>query len=194
MRRIALCLVALLPLANVSCAVADDEGPTAEAAQSELDPGTKNWLTYSIQQNGAQVAQVLVTGSIAGAGYDADREYWYMTGNVSNKYPLTLIGGDSYTWATTPPALGALSFTMARRPVWTPGTPAGRMLVSTPLVGTPEKVAIQWSMYQVGGAWTGSISWWHTTTGNVFGPNQTFTASPQLVPAGTWYSYYSAPL
>lgn len=135
---------------------------------------------------------VLVTAT-AGGGYTANREYWYLTSNLSNSASYTFSGGTSEYWSSPPSGLGTLSFVTQRTPTWTSGTPSGTFpLHSNALTG--ERVGMNWQMTFSRGSWTGSITWWHSSTGNVFGPGTSTTLSPGTPPSGTWYSYTTSPL
>ena len=59
--------------------------------------------------------------------------------------------------------------------------------------GIPANVLIDWAMTESGGTWSGAIYWYHNTTGNVFGPNETNTGNFGST-SGTWYSYTANPL
>jgi hypothetical protein len=158
----------------------------------QIDPGLRDYVLYSISQNGSQIGQVLVTNT-TGGGYDGQTEYWYLVTNVSMGSSLTFTSGASEYWSTPPSGLGTLSFKTQRRPTWTSGTPSGTLLLETnPITG--ERVGINWGMSYTRSGWTGSITWWHSTTGNVFGPSQTNTLSPGSPASGTWYYFTTAPL
>ena len=158
----------------------------------QLDPGFRNYLLYDLTQAGVSIGQVLVTGATAGAGFDAEREYWYLTSNVSMSSPLTFTSGASQAW-TTVPTVGTLSFKTQRRPSWTSATPRGDFLLETNAL-TGERTGINWQMTVSGGVWSGSIVWWHSTTGNLFGPSQTNTLTLGTPAAGTWYHFSTSPL
>ncbi len=103
----------------------------------------EDYLIYSLTDgSGSPLGKVLVTAT-AGGGYDADREYWYLSSNLSNGSAVTFSGGSSQDWSTTPSGLGTLSFKTVRTPTWTSGTSTGSMLVySSALTG--EYDAINW--------------------------------------------------
>lgn len=187
-------LLTTLAMASTGCVVGGDEQDEAvgEARQAQLDPGWKDYVLYTLTQNGVQVGKVLVTAT-TGGGYTGSREYWYMNQNVATGSSLTFSSGAPDTWSNPPSGLGTLSFTTQRRPLWVSGTPSTTMeLYTNPLTG--ERVGIDWQMSDSGGTWTGSINWWHSTTGNIFGANQSITLSPGTPASGSWYSYTTAPL
>ena len=125
-------------------------------------------------------------------GYAADREYWYLTSNLSNSAGVTFSGGSSQYWSTTPSGLGTLSFTTARTPTWTVGVSSGSMLsYSNALTG--EYDGMSWGMSNANGPWTGSITWWHSSTGNLFGSGVSRTLSPTST-SYSGYHYVSNPL
>jgi hypothetical protein len=58
---------------------------------------------------------------------------------------------------------------------------------------------LNWNMGGTNGGcsvceWTGSITWYHTSTDNVFGAKQSATLSPSSSYGGSWYSYVATPL
>lgn len=158
----------------------------------QIDPGYRNYLMYDLTQGGVSVGQVLVTGATAGDGFEAEREYWYLTSNITMTSPLTFTSGVSQWWSTVP-TVGTLSFKTQRRPSWTIATPRGDFLLETNAL-TGERIGINWQMTQSGGVWSGSIVWWHSTTGNLFGPSQTNTLSLGTPATGTWYHFVTSPL
>jgi len=184
---------AALSVLAAGCVAATDEDDLGEARQAQIDPGMRNYVIYTLWVSGSPIGKVLVTGSTAGAGFDANREYWYLTQNASNGAALTFVGGTSEYWSNPPSGLGTLSFVTQRRPLWGSDTPAGSMLLETnPLTG--ERVGIDWQMGSSHGSWSGSITWWHSSTGNIFGPSTVNTVSPGTPASGTWYSYTTTPL
>jgi hypothetical protein len=160
----------------------------------QLDPGFRDYLIYTVTDamSGAQVAQVLVTAT-AGGGYDADREYWYVTTNLSNSGSYVVTGGTSQSWSNPPSGLGTLSFKMQRTPTWTSGTLSGTLLAySSSLTG--EFDGINWAMDNSRGTWTGSITWWHNSTGNLFGDSVRRMVSSTALRNKPYYYYTSTPL
>jgi hypothetical protein len=180
---------AILP----GCVAGSADGEfVAEAGEAQIEPVDLDYVIYTMTQGGVQIGKVLVT-STAGSGFDANREYWYMSSNVSMGSSLTFHTGTPSTWSTPPSGLGTLSFVTNRTPTWTSGTPRGTLLLES-ITGTSEKVGINWGMTVSGGVWSGSITWWHSSTGNVFGASTTNTLSPGTPPAGTWYYDVTSPL
>ena len=140
---------------------------------------------------GLQLGSVLVTAT-AGDGYIANREYWYLTTNLSNSSAVTFVGGASKSWSTPPSGLGTLSFTMNRTPTWNTASSRGTFPVySNALTG--EYDAMNWNMSESGGVWTGSIVWWHNSTANMFGPGVTRRLAPTST-SGSHDYYSQAPL
>jgi hypothetical protein len=43
------------------------------------------------------------------------------------------------------------------------------------------------------GAWTGHITWWHSSAANLLGPSQSLTLTPART-GGTHYYYVATPL
>jgi hypothetical protein len=187
----ALLVAASLSTGCVAEQASDEELGAAQEAQ--IDPGVRNYVLYGLLQGGVQIGKVLVTGSVAGAGFDANREYWYLATNVNTGSPLTFSGGTSQDWSNPPSGLGTLSFVTQRTPTWTSGTPRGTMLLESNAL-TGERVGINWGMSVSGGVWSGSITWWHSNTNNIFGPSTTNTLSPGTPSSGTWYYYVTSPL
>jgi hypothetical protein len=188
-------LVAALSLTASAC-LADAGGAdeaVGAAAEAQVDPASKDFLVYTLTQSGVQVGQLLVTNT-TGGGFTAGREYWYMTQNVSMGASLTFTSGAAQWWSTPPSGLGTLSFTMAQRPSWTSAGGIRGTLLKYVVAPTGEGVMIDWNMTQSGGAWSGNIVWYHTTTGNVFGASQADTLSPTTSYPGTWYYYVANPL
>ena len=167
------------------------ERPNAVFKTAQLDPGFKDYLIYDILQGLVNRGKVLVTRT-AGGGFAADREYWYLTSNISMGSSLTLISGADEYWST-PPSVGTLSFKTQRRAVWTSATPSGTLLLET-VAGTSQKYGINWQMALSHGSWSGSITWWNSATTDMFGPSQTNTLSPGSPSAGTWYSFVTSPI
>src|SRR5262249_4277247 len=121
MRVATLWLAVLLAAGVPACGAADGdeggEGSLGAASQAQLEPpGWKDYLIYTLADvYGNQVGKVLVTAT-AGDGYAANREYWYMTSNLSNSSAVTFSGGTSQYWSNPPSGLGTLSFTTVRTP------------------------------------------------------------------------------
>ena len=194
MRALSFSLAGLLAVGVSACGgVEGGDGPLGAAQQAQVDPGSKDYLIYTLTDgSGSQLGQLLVTAT-AGDGYAANREYWYLTTNLSNSSAVTFTGGTSEYWSTPPSGLGTLSFTTERTPTWTLGTERGSALVySNSLTGEYE--SIHWGMTDTGGTWSGSISWWSNATGNLFGPGVSRTLSPQSRTAGSRYNYVTSPL
>lgn len=169
------------------------EMPDGGFKTEQVDPGMRDYVVYQIlDQAGVLLGQILVTNT-AGAGYDANREYWYMTTNLSNSGTYTFVGGAAKYWSTPPSGLGTLSFKTVRTPTWTSGTPSGTMLLYTNAL-TGERIGINWGMTVSHGSWGGSIVWWHSTTGNLFGPGTSTTLTSGTPASGTWYSFTTTPL
>lgn len=166
--------------------------PNAALKTAQLDPGMKDYLIYNVTQGLTQRGKVLVTRN-AGGGYDANREYWYLTSNIATGSSLTLTAGSSEFWSNPPTGLGTLSFKTERRPTWTAGTPSGTMLCET-IPGTSQRYAINWNMSLSHGVWSGTTTWWNSTQTDWFGENQANTLSPATPAAGTWYSFVTSPI
>jgi hypothetical protein len=188
---------ALLGIAVITsgCVVGqvEEDEDVGSARRAQIDAGQKNYVIYDLIQSGVQIGKVLVTNSTAGDGYEANREYWYLNANPSMSSSLKFVGGTSEYWSTPPSGLGTLSFVTNRTPTWTSGTPRGTLLLES-IAGTSEKIGINWGMSESGGVWSGSITWWHSTTGNIFGPSTTNTLLPGTPSTGTWYYYVTSPL
>src|ERR1700722_16074418 len=107
----------------------------APGARAELDPGTRDFLVYTLVQNSATVGYVLATRT-DGGGYAANCEYWFMTANVSS-------------WSAPPSGLGTLSFVMASSTSWTRGTQSGNFHAYAP--GEPEYIGLEWAMVESAG-------------------------------------------
>jgi hypothetical protein len=188
--------IALLGIAVITSGCAAEQAEEEDlgaAPEAQIDPGVRNYVIYDLFQSGVQIGAVLVTNSTAGDGYEANREYWYLNANPSMSSSLKFVGGTSEYWSTPPSGLGTLSFVTNRTPTWTSGTPRGTLLLES-IAGTSEKIGINWGMSESGGVWSGSITWWHSSTGNIFGPSTTNTLSPGTPSAGTWYYYVTSPL
>lgn len=183
-----------LSVLSLGCAMApaDDEG-VSEAREAQIDPGVKGYVLYQlVDAVGILKGKVLVTNT-AGGGFSANREYWYMSANLSNSGTYTFVGGTSEDWTSPPSGLGTLSFVTQRTPTWTSGTPSGTFPVySNSLTG--ERVGMDWQMTLSHGTWGGSITWWHSNTNNIFGPGTSTTLASGTPPSGTWYSYSTSPL
>jgi hypothetical protein len=189
-------LAALLALGATACGGAEDgtePGVLGVASEAQLQPDYKDYTIYALTQNGSQIGQVLVATTADGTTYAANREYWYMTSNVSTSYSLTFTSGAGEYWSSPPSGLGTLSFTMDQRASWTGATPQGSKFKYMSQIGLPV-VLIDWEMTQSGGTWSGSIYWYHNTTTNVFGPSETNTGTFSVSPSGTWYEYTANPL
>jgi hypothetical protein len=158
----------------------------------ELDPGLRDYLIYELYQSSTLIGKVLVTRT-AGGGYDANREYWYMTTNVSMNTALSFVSSAEEGWSNPPSGLGTLSFVTARTPQWTSASPPSSMLLKINAL-TGEKIGIDWKMFVSHGVWNGSIDWWHSNTNDLFGPSATNVLSPDSTPSGTWYRYTTSPL
>jgi hypothetical protein len=176
-----------------ACAGVDEsDGPLGAAQQAQIDPGLKDYVIYGLTNStGTSLGNVLVTAT-AGDGYSANVEYWYLTSNLSNSAAVTFTGGTAEYWSTAPSGLGTLSFTTERTPTWTSGTMSGSMLQYSNAF-TGELDAIDWGMSESGGTWSGSITWWHNSTGNLFGAGTSRTLSPTST-SGTAYYYTTSPL
>jgi hypothetical protein len=75
---------------------------------------------------------------------------------------------------------------MNRTPTWTSGTMGGTLpTYSNTLTG--ERDAINWKMTYSGGVWSGTITWWHNGTGNLFGPGVTRTLTPTSTSGSAYY-------
>jgi hypothetical protein len=186
-------MAGLLAIGASACGgVEPGDGPTGAAEQTEIDPGTDDYVIYSVLNDaGLQLGSVLVTAT-AGDGYDANTEYWYLTTNLSNSSAVTFIGGASESWSTPPSGLGTLSFTMNRTPTWSTASSRGTFPVYSD-VFTGEYDAVNWGMSESGGSWTGSITWWHNSTTNMFGPGVTRRLAPRST-SGSHYYDYQTPL
>ncbi len=196
MRARTLSLAALVAIGAPACVAEgggeDGDGPIGIAPAAQFDYGHKDYLIYSLTTvSGSLLGQVLVTAT-AGGGYAADREYWYMSSNLSNSSAVVFSGGTSQYWSTPPSGLGTLSFTTVRTPTWTSSNTRGTMLVYENAL-TGEYDAVNWGMSNGSGTWTGSITWWHDSTGNVLGDGVTRTLTPTST-RGTYYYYVSTPL
>lgn len=192
MRVAALSSVVVLAIGVSACGGEGGDGPIGAAAQAEIDPGGKDYLIYTLTDDaGSQLGQVLVTAT-TGDGYSANTEYWYVTSNLSNTSAVTVTGGSSEYWTTAPSGLGTLSFTMARTPTWTSGTSSGIKLVYSNAF-TGEYDGIDWGMSDSGGTWTGQITWWSNSTGNLFGDSVVRRLVPTRT-SGTHEYYVSSPL
>lgn len=169
------------------------EMPSGGFKTEQVDPGFKDYLIYEIKDpTGILKGKVLVTNT-AGGGYEANREYWYMSANLSNSGTYTFTGGSSQYWSTPPSGLGTLSFKTVRTPTWSSGTPSGTMLFSNNLF-TGERIAINWQMSLSHGSWIGSITWWHSSTANLFGPGTSTTLASGTPTGSPWYSFTATPL
>lgn len=166
--------------------------PNGRFKTAQLDPGYKDWIVYTVTQGLTQRGKVLVTRT-AGGGYDADREYWFLTSNISMGSAVTFTSGADEYWSNPPSGLGTLSFKTERRPTWTSGTPSGTLLCQT-VSGTAQKYAINWQMTVNHGSWSGSTTWWSTSTGNMWGEGQTNVLNPSSPPAGSWNYFVTSPI
>ncbi|MFT3770048.1 MAG: caspase family protein [Minicystis sp.] len=171
------------------------ETPNAKRLTQQIDPSNKGYVCYTLSlPNGTTIGKVIVTNT-SGAGFDANREYWYLTQNVSMGSAITFTSGAAEDWTNPPSGLGTLSFKTNRTPTWTSGTPsASTTLLLETNVLTGERIGINWQMTVSHGSWGGSITWWHNSQSNIFGPSETNTLSPGLPASGTWYYYTTAPL
>lgn len=171
---------------------ATSDAPNGRFKTAQLDPGYKDWVVYNVMQGLNQRGKVLVTRN-AGGGYDADREYWFLTSNISMGSAVTFTSAASEYWSNPPSGLGTLSFKTERRPSWTSGTPSGTLLCQT-VSGTAQKYAINWQMVLSHGTWSGSTTWWSTSTGDMWGESQTNTLSPSSPPSGSWNYFVTSPI
>lgn len=72
-----------------------------EAQEAQLDPGLHDYLVYDIKDvAGPLMGKVLVTNT-SGGGHTANREYRYMTSNLSNSATFKFEGGTSEYWSNT---------------------------------------------------------------------------------------------
>lgn len=168
--------------------------PSGGFKTEQLDPGFRDYVIYEIRDASSVLrGKVLVTRT-AGGGYQANREYWYLSANLSNGNTYTFTGGTAQAWSTPPSGLGTLSFKTNRTPTWSSGTPSGTMLnYSNPFTG--ENIAMDWQMTASrSGGWSGSITWWHSNTNDIFGPGTSTTLASGTPSAGTWYAYTTLPL
>ena len=103
MRTTTLVMAGLLAIGASACGgVAQGDGPIGAAEQTQLDPGEDDYVIYTVLNDaGLQLGSVLVTAT-AGDGYAANREYWYLTRNLSNDLAVTFTGGASESWSTPP--------------------------------------------------------------------------------------------
>ena len=192
MRTASLAMAGLLAIGVSACGSVDQvDGPLGAAQQAEIDPGYRHYLIYTLADgNGTQLGQVLVTATASPDGtYAANVEYWYLTSNLSNSAAVTITGGTSQYWSTPPSGLGTLSFSTERTPSWTYGTMSSGTLLEYSNGFTGELDAINWGMSESNGSWTGSITWWHNSTGNMFGDGVSRTLSPTTA-SGTGLAYY----
>jgi hypothetical protein len=170
------------------------ELPDGGFKTEELDSGVRDYLKYTITNSVGTVLGVVIATNTAGGGiYDANYEYWYMYSNVSMSAAVTITSGPSQYWSTPPTDLGTLSFRTNRIPSWTSSTPRGTLLLETNAF-TGQRIGMKWAMSESGGVWTGTITWWNSLTGNLFGPSQTNTVSPGTPASGTWYFYTNSPV
>lgn len=189
--------ISSLAALSIGCAAggADDDETevVGEAQQAQLDPGLKDYAIYTVRDSGVTVGRVLVTRTSSSLGYAADREYWYMTANLSNSSTVTFVSRSSEYWSNPPSGLGTLSFVTERRPTWTSSTPSGTFPLYTDSY-TGERIGMDWQMNVSHGNWWGSITWWHSNTDDIFGPGPSTTLSPGTPAAGTWYQFTTPPL
>ncbi|APR79433.1 Hypothetical protein A7982_04780 [Minicystis rosea] len=169
--------------------------PNAKFLTQQIDPGWKDYTLYSVSlPNGTSIGKVLVTNT-AGAGYTANREYWYLTSNPTMSNGLVFTGAAPEYWSNPPSGLGTLSFKTNRTPTWTSGTPSSStsiLLETNALTG--DRIGINWQMTASHGTWGGSITWWHNSQTNIFAPSTTDTLTYGTPASGTWYYYTTAPL
>lgn len=199
MRISALMTMSMLAVGPLGCVAGDgvgeggEDGDVGEAREAQIDPGNKDWLGYDIRDTaGTLKARVIVTAT-SGGGFTANREYWYVSSNLSNSGTYAITGGTPQYWSSPPSGLGTLSFVTNRTPTWTSGTPSGTMLLHTnPITG--ERIGIDWGMTVSHGTWGGSITWWHSSAGNLFGAGSATTLASGTPASGTWYSFTTAPL
>jgi hypothetical protein len=192
MRIATLSSAVILAIGLSGCSVEAGDEPVGTTAQAEIDPGTKDYIIYNVvDANLSQLAQVLVTAT-AGGGYAANREYWYVTTNLSNTSGATFEPGTSENWTTPPSGLGTLSFTMASSSSWTSGSFLGRL--PTGFSATGVFLAMNWQMVETAGVWSGNIIWWNgNSTGTLFGGTAATTLTPGHV-SGSHYYFDNTPL
>src|SRR5262245_24510011 len=94
-------ILAIAMLSTGCVAGSPDAEDVGETHKAQLDPGFKDYLIYKIYltEDNSFLGQVVVTNT-AGGGYDANREYWYMTTNLSNTSAIKIVGGGSKAWST----------------------------------------------------------------------------------------------
>lgn len=162
------------------------------SATAQIDP-LRDYTVYTFEQNGAVVGRVLVTGS-AGGGFDAHREYWYLTGNLSTDAPLKVVSRRAQLWNQAPTNLGKLSFVTRQQPEWTATKKPTKVLMAKGAQAN-EYVGLEWKITKRDGKWTGQINWYHTSTGLIWGENQSNLLEPGNFPATEHcYRYVSRPL
>jgi len=186
---------ALTTLAALSmgCVGADDDGEDVDEARLAQTPPVKEYSIYEIlDDSGFQRGKMLATVT-SGAGFDADREYYFMTSNLSNDSAATFVLTRSDYWTNPPSSLGTPSFAIKRTPTWTSATPRGTMLLNTnPLTG--ERTGINWQMTNSSGVWTGAIYWWHSSATYIFGAGTSTRLAPGTPGSGSWYQFTTTPL
>ena len=193
MRALSVSLAGLIAVGVSACGgVEGGDGPLGAARQAQVDPGWKDYVIYQLWDvNSNVVGKVLVTAT-SGGGFTANREYWYMQSNLSNSAEVSFVGGLSEYWSTPPRGLGTLSFTTQRTPSWTLGVSSNPMLTSYNS-STGALDGMDWEMSNSSGTWTGHITWWHDSTGNIFGPGTVTTLDPDST-SYTAYYYTTSPL
>ncbi len=160
--------------------------PDGDFKTREIDPGTKDYIIYSVLDSaGLQIGQILVTNT-ANGGFSANREYWYITSNLSNTSGVTFVPGTAQYWTTPPTGLGTLSFTMPSTFTWTGGSFHGTL----PTGASPAGVylAMNWQVVNTGGVWSGNVIWWQgNSTGSIFGGTASTTLAPGRVSGNHYY-------
>lgn len=182
----------ILAIGVSACGGEGGDDALGSASQAEIDPGTKDYIIYSmVDDTGLEHGVVLVTAT-AGAGFAANTEYWYMTSNLSNSSAITFSGGTSTSWSSPPSGLGTLSFSTARTPSWSSATARGTYPVYSSSM-TGEYDGMNWQMTVTHGVWSGEIVWSHNSTGNLFGDSVVRRLAP-VATSGTHEFYTSTPL
>jgi hypothetical protein len=165
--------------------------PDRTAVPAQIDPGAFDYVIYTLTNDaGYQLGQILVTATAsASLGYEANKEYWYLTSNLSNTAAVTFAGGSALTWSTTP-SMGTLSFVTARSTSWQSANPVGTMLIHT---GTTEW-GLQWNMAWDGSVWTGNMTWYSTSsTGTVLQAGHSYRFPSGRFNGSPAYSIVDAP-
>ncbi len=160
--------------------------PDGDFKTKEIDPGTKDYIIYSVLDvTGAQIGQILVTTTASGI-YSANREYWYVTTNLSNSTGATFVPGTAEYWSTPPSGLGTLSFTMSSTFTWTGGSYHGTLPTGASATGI--YLAMNWQVVVSAGVWLGNVIWWQgNSTGTIFGGTASTTLTPGRVTGNHYY-------